>query len=170
MATLASASRRNPVRLGRGYKPQKPLPNMAAVRALTRAIEDLRRQHPRFLTREQALIVLDTIERLYRRQHRLEALVEAASNRLRNIEWRTKWSTRIARAGDLDDILEMLLQRRGINGQHIHASAMAKLSAIKRRHQNPNIFRELGLKGSTARWAKARATQAAAASSEPPES
>jgi hypothetical protein len=33
-------------------------------------------------------------------------------------------------------------------------------SARKRRHRNPDAYRELGLKGAAARWAKARAAQA----------
>jgi hypothetical protein len=136
------------------------LPNIAAVRALTREIEALHRSHPRFLTREQALLVLDTINRLYRRQSRLEALVEAAQNRLRNIEWRSRWTTRIITRTDLDQLLEWLLARKGVNAKNVHASAMAKLSALKRKHQNPNTFRELGKRGAEARWGRARAARA----------
>jgi hypothetical protein len=143
-----------------GYRPLKPLPNLVRMRKLSKEIADLHRSHPRFLTPAQARVLIDAIAALFRRQGRLEDRLLSAHNRLKSMQWRTRWTTRIVHARDLDEILEMLLQRRGINGQHIHASAMAKLSAIKRKHQNPNAFRELGKRGAEARWAAHRASQA----------
>jgi hypothetical protein len=154
---------------GRGYQPRKVLrPNMAAVRALSRDIEALFRSHPRYLNKEQTIVVLRTIERLHRRQQHLEKLIFDAQNRLKQIEFRTRWTNRIVQGrDDLDQLLVQLLARKGCNGSNIHASAMGKAGAIKRKHRNPNTFRELGLKGAAARWAKVRAAQAAEASSEP---
>jgi hypothetical protein len=75
---------------------------------------------------------------------------------------------RLARAEDLHAIHDWLVNRRDDNGRNANASALGRLSAIKRKHRNADTYRDLGRKGAAARWAKARAAQAAEASSEPP--
>src|SRR5580704_11000827 len=67
-----------------GYEPRKVWrPNLAGFRKLTREIEDL--PVNRRLTAGQFKVYAKTVERLYRRQRRNEALVSDALHRLRQI-------------------------------------------------------------------------------------
>src|SRR5260370_20672452 len=111
-----------------GYRPRRVPPNMARVRELSKEIADLHAQHPRFLTAAQARVILDTIAALHRRQRHLERRVATALNRLNNLAWRTRWTSRIVQARDLHELLGWLLARKGCDGRSVHASAMAKTS------------------------------------------
>jgi hypothetical protein len=163
MASSSTAPRKKSVR-NPGYRPRLPLPNMVRVRKLSREIEDLHRTHPRFLTPAQARVLIDALLALHRRQQRLQDRLEAAYGRLRNVQWRSRWTNRlVAGAGELDVLLCWLLRREDCGGRSVSATALGKLSAIARLHRDPDTYRKLGRKGAEEKWRRYRAQAAAQA-------
>ena len=139
-----------------GYRRQKVWkPDLTALRRLTRDIEKL--PYNRRLRRDELKVWQKTVERLYKRQKRLETLIFEQGVRLRQQKHRQVmvWPVSEGGPGMVGDYLVLGEEARA----SLHAKALAKLRYIKHPDAREKL-KQWAKKGAEARWAKARARQA----------
>jgi hypothetical protein len=150
----ARLARVDKLAVGSGYEQRKVWrPNFAALRRLRREIEDLPLN--RRLTVGQFRVYAQTVERLYRRQRRNETLVSQALHRLRQINYRLRLTIKLANHRDLDQQLAWLISRKGVTGEDVHASALARSGRLKL-HRTREDYAAMGRKGAQTRWSRAK--------------
>lgn len=149
-------------RQGWGYEPRRVFrPDLEALKQLQNEIAGLPRR--RRIRAEQARRLLKQIERLVRRQRRVETLVFRALRQQDQIRYRGYIGNvvlkKLETPDGLDRLLEWLIWRKGLDGQNPHAVALALKRSVM---LPPGQLAEWGRKGAQARWAKRRTASAGA--------
>jgi hypothetical protein len=137
-----------------GYEPRRVFrPDLEALKQLRNEIAGLPKR--RRLRAEQARSLLKQIERLVRRQRRVETLLFRALRQQDQIRYRGYIGNVVLRKLEtpdgLDRLLEWLIWRKGLAGQNPHAVALALKRSVM---LPPGQLAEWGRKGAQARWAK----------------
>jgi len=141
-------------RQGWGCEPRRVFrPDLEALKQLQNEIAGLPKR--RRIRAEQARRLLKQIERLVRRQRRVETLVFRALWQQDQIRYRGYIGNVVLRKLEtpdgLDRLLEWLIWRKGLDGHNPHAVALA----LKRKLMlPPGQLAEWGRKGAQARWTK----------------
>lgn len=147
-----------------GYEPRRLLrPNLKALKQLGAEIASLPKR--KRIRAEQARQLLKMIERLARRQRRIDTLVTHALHRQAQIYHRTRvgefMHRQLAMTNGWDRLLGFLIERRGNGGRggNVHATALALKRSVM---LPPGQLAEWGRKGAQVRWAKREVVTAGA--------
>lgn len=134
-------------------------PNMRALRQLTAEIAALPKS--RKLRAGELRAWAKLAERLYRRQQRLERLIESQAHRIAQVEYRLRLGAQLAHDRDfmfarrsIEELRTLLIHQRDGRAANVHAVALGKLAASKRAPLTHEAYAALGRAGARKRWAR----------------
>jgi hypothetical protein len=108
-----------------------------------------------------ARTLVELVRRLTIRQRELSLQVRRLQVTNCTLRYRRKLTDRWVEIRDYDALAQWWLARKDARGKDLHASALARQAARKRKLENPDAYKIIGTRGAEARWAAHRASQAA---------